>query len=382
MLDRVAFHLPIRTDRNGTGTDLDESGANRILDLAAGQVIVYDIGLFENCLHEDPKVRHQIHEHIKRGMRAAALLKQKGLGVKGITLFVGRNPKLTVTQNLRLFETEIIPLIKFAKSLGLVVYFENCPMCGWNTRSLWVNNLAHSPGMWYALYLIAKKHEVADSIFITYDASHDSLQMTCPSASFAFMKAAGAASMLDRFHGKDLIRNPGKVAAWTGRGKTAMRGDERLDGEPADDPAAQLAAWGEMIGDHGMVCVKHYNPRAQIEQREIDWVLHQVHARTILGLNPSLSVMHMEHEFNPCRTQDREMIEELLILSAEGFRAADQLADTYVRSAEWAKTRKIALPNQPYVEFDNIPGLDAEILAIRQFVAREFDYPEALSLAA
>jgi hypothetical protein len=50
--------------------------------------------------------------------------------------FVGRNQKLQMDQNLKMFEEVFIPLLKEAKARGIEYRVEQCPMPGWTTLAV------------------------------------------------------------------------------------------------------------------------------------------------------------------------------------------------------------------------------------------------------
>lgn len=372
MLDPVAAHLAAITRKDGSGEDLSDANATQIITWCDGKVVIGSLGFFENMLHENAGVRNQLAEHLLRVGRASVLLAPAGC--KGVTIFLGRNPELSLPQNLALVVSFIMPLLVELKKLGVKrVLFENCPMPGWNTRGLWVNNLANTPYVWYMLWLLARKFDVADIVGLTYDASHDLLQGTRPEWSFAFLKAAGCESFLKEVHGKDLHPSPENIAAFTRRGQQLLLPCHDAAGLEVSDLSLQGAAWGEMIGGHSLPGIKHYNPTLEEKGLECNWRMHQLLLRTLLGLDVENSVFIVENEFFPIRNagafQSKELylevVETFLGATFEFVRHTDALAaaevanlELFASSSAWLKQGSILVPNKPWDD-----GLDRGGLA-------------------
>ncbi|GAA5145439.1 sugar phosphate isomerase/epimerase [Nocardioides marinquilinus] len=116
------------------------------------------VAYYENNLHADERVREQTHEHLRRCIDAAQLL---GVGLVGT--FVGRDVTRTVTENLRLAEKVLPPLVDYAAERDVRLVIENCPMEGWHPDG-YPANLAYSPELWGWL---------ADlGLWLNYDPSH------------------------------------------------------------------------------------------------------------------------------------------------------------------------------------------------------------------
>ncbi len=149
--DWEASHLDVEsfaaTDAERVGSILDRHG----LTLSA-------VAYYENNLHQDVAVREATHEHLRRCIDAAQLL---GVGLVGT--FVGRDISRTVTENLRLAEQVLPPLVEYAGARDVRLVIENCPMEGWHPDG-YPANLAYSPELWDWL---------ADlGLWLNYDPSH------------------------------------------------------------------------------------------------------------------------------------------------------------------------------------------------------------------
>lgn len=139
---------PDRPGRDWEATHLDvehftPDDAERVRSLLAGlDLSVSAVAYYENNLHEDQAVREATHEHLRRCIDAAGLL---GVGLVGT--FVGRDISRTVTDNLRLAEAVLPPLVEYAAAHDVRLVIENCPMEGWHPDG-YPANLAYSPELW------------------------------------------------------------------------------------------------------------------------------------------------------------------------------------------------------------------------------------------
>ncbi|MGY2704435.1 sugar phosphate isomerase/epimerase family protein [Nocardioides sp. HB32] len=149
--DWEASHLDVETfgvaDADRVRSLLDQAG----LTLSA-------VAYYENNLHEDQETREATHEHLRRCIDAAQLL---GVGLVGT--FVGRDVSRTMTENLRLAEKVLPPLVEYAAARDVRLVIENCPMEGWHPDG-YPANLAYSPELWGWM---------ADlGLWLNYDPSH------------------------------------------------------------------------------------------------------------------------------------------------------------------------------------------------------------------
>lgn len=354
MLDPVAAHLPIRTTSAMEGVDLSPEHAAAVIKACQTQKVrICDLGYFDDLLHKDESIRRKIHAHLLRCGRAAVQLSKVGCG--GVTTFIGRHTDLDMDQNVALFEKEVIPLLKQFKDMGLTLWIEQCPMPGWNTTDVFVNNIGHCAGMWIKLMRIAEKHDVDDALRITYDESHDILMGNTHHGSFAAMRAAGLGHMVNRFHGKQQYRNRALTALWTAMGKMIDNGC-RVDGEPHPDPSRQGGAWGVMTCSHGMIGLGHHNPLSIVLGLEADWLDHQIAARSVLGLDPSQTYFILEHEWGANRIQDPARVLEMIKLSVRYIRGIDVAADAIHCASKWVGQYGLTLPGTLNPAYD-IPGL-------------------------
>ncbi|MGI5152267.1 sugar phosphate isomerase/epimerase family protein [Plantactinospora sp. CA-294935] len=155
---------PREPDRPWQASHLDVHGfdaaeADQVRALLAGHgLTVSAVAYYENNLHADPATRERIHRHLRRCVDAAALL-----GCEHVGTFVGRDVTRTVTENLRLAEEILPPLVAYAADRGVRLVVENCPMEGWHPDG-YPANLAYSPELWDWLGGLG--------LFLNFDPSH------------------------------------------------------------------------------------------------------------------------------------------------------------------------------------------------------------------
>jgi sugar phosphate isomerase/epimerase len=316
LLDPVANTLDLRKPFDAARRDRVEAAVK------ASGVAIADIGYFDNLLHEDAAIRKKKHDFTRRVFDAAALL-----GIEAVCGFVGRNQALSMDQNLGFFEREFIPLLKEAKDRGLRYRVEQCPMPGWTTGDNFHNNIAYTPGTWIALHRICEKHGVGDQFRIHYDPSHAILMGQDTRSLFQYLKDTGYAFLIDGFHVKGQVVDAKGVSAWGYGGQTVERGDWK-DGKPSARPADQLNAWKKqtVLCEHELPGTARHDPLAYLQNRTVDWLDHQLAARELLPLDVKNTVLIVEHEYGPARTQDKERLAPVLAGSIAFTKKIDEAA--------------------------------------------------------
>lgn len=316
LLDPVANTLDLRQPFDNARRDRVEAA------IRATSVTIADLAYFDNLLHEDDAIRKKKHEFMRRVFDAAVLL-----GVPAVCGFVGRNQALSMDQNLAFFESEFIPLLKEAKARGLRYRVEQCPMPGWTTGDNFHNNIAYTPGTWIALYRICEKHGVGDVFRIHYDPSHAVLMGQDTRSIFQYLKETGYAFLIDGFHVKGQVIDARGLAAWGYGGQTVERGDWK-DGKPSTKPADQVNAWKKqtVFCEHELPGTARHDPLAYLQNRSVDWLDHQLAARELLPLDIEKTVLIVEHEYGPARTQDKERLKPVLAGSIAFTKKIDEAA--------------------------------------------------------
>jgi len=316
MLDPVANTLDLRAP-------FDNKRRDRVLAaMKQTGVGMTDVAYFDNMLTDDDANRKKKHDFMIRSMDAAV-----ALGLKAVCGFVGRNIKLSMDQNLIMFEKEFIPLLKAAKDRGLQYRVEQCPMPGWNTTDLWVNNIAHVPGAWIALHKICEKHGVGDQFRIHYDPSHSILMGMDTRSIFQFLKDTGYGFLIAGFHVKGQVINSKGVSEWGYQGQVFQRGDW-IDGKVSPNPADHGNAWKKQIAynQHELPGTAKHDPLAYLQNRTVDWLDHQLAARELLNLDVANTPLVVEHEYPLARIQDKNLLLPILKGSLAFTRKIDEAA--------------------------------------------------------
>jgi len=305
MLDPVANTLDLRKP-------FDASRARRVqAALKTAGIALSDLAYFDNLLHHDRPVRRKKHDFLRRVFDAA-----EALDVGAVCGFVGRNNELTLEQNLAEFEAVFVPLLKDAKSRGLVYRVEQCPMPGWTTDDSFHNNIAYTPGAWIALHRICEKHGVGDQFRIHYDPSHAILMGQDTRSMFQYLKDTGYNFLIAGFHVKGQVIDAKGVAAWGYGGQTLDRGADPVN------------AWKKqtVLAEHELPGTARHDPLAYLQNRTVDWLDHQLAARELLAIDVARTPLIVEHEYPKARIQDRERLKPILQASIEFVRRIDQAA--------------------------------------------------------
>ncbi len=152
-----------------THIDVDNLNVDQILGLTRHYgVSISALGYYPNPLDPDPEKAAFHREHLKAVIRAAAKL-----GVPAVTTFIGRNPTLNMTDNLKLFAEHWPGIVQVAEECNVKIGIENCPM--WFTDDEWPGgkNLATTPAVWDRMFEIIP----SPILGLNYDPSHMIWQM-------------------------------------------------------------------------------------------------------------------------------------------------------------------------------------------------------------
>ena len=177
-----------RADHIATHLDYDNftpERAKRVLEICNNENIRISVGAYDNLIGaktEEMQLANQ--NHILKLIRMAAMLGGDANDVVCGT-FVGYDHILGRTdggfeKNLLKFKKVFQPILNYAKSLGVTVCVENCPMEGWLpvTAPDAYNNL---PGCLAARKLMSAVLDDDSALQETYDPSHDIWQHIDPS---------------------------------------------------------------------------------------------------------------------------------------------------------------------------------------------------------
>ncbi len=121
-------------------------------------LVISALAYYENNLHPHERRRLQIADHVRRNVDAAQLL-----GVPFVGTFIGRDPSLSVKENVALAERVLPPLVEYAGERGVKLIIENCVMEGWHPDG-YPGNIAYSPELWEWMFSLG--------FYLNYDPSH------------------------------------------------------------------------------------------------------------------------------------------------------------------------------------------------------------------
>ena len=145
-------------------TRFGKTDARRVNELAAAAgVALSGLGYYPNPLAPDPAEAKVYVDHIKKVIRAAALL-----GMGQMNTFVGRDWTKSVEANWPRFKRTWKPLVRYAENRGVRIGIENCPMFFTDDEWPGGKNLAHSPALWRRMF----EDIPSDHFGLNYDPSH------------------------------------------------------------------------------------------------------------------------------------------------------------------------------------------------------------------
>ena len=126
------------------------------------------LGYYPNPMDPDEKLGAFYREHIKKVIKAAAIL-----GISRVNTFVGRDYHKNVAYNLEKFKEVWPEIIVLADSLQIKIGIENCPMFFTDDEWPGGKNLATTPKIWDQLFSIIPSNNFG----LNYDPSHMVFQM-------------------------------------------------------------------------------------------------------------------------------------------------------------------------------------------------------------
>lgn len=128
------------------------------------KVKISSLAYYPNTMDPNVEKRAVSIKHLHMLIDASARL-----GVNMVTTFIGRDPKKTVSENLKLVSEIWPPILDHAKEKGVKIAIENCPMLLF-TEDEWPGgqNQMTTPAIWRKVFEILDY----DNLGINYDPSH------------------------------------------------------------------------------------------------------------------------------------------------------------------------------------------------------------------
>lgn len=176
-------HLPIEEMTPGLASEIAD-------DIAAQGLVISGLGYYPNPLHADAAHRETVIGHLKKVIRAAAMMK---VGV--VNTFVGGDRTLTLDQNWARADQIFPEILAHARDQGVTLAFENCPMIFSHDEWPGGHNIAYSPKIWRRVF-----DSWGDGVGMNFDPSHLVWQMIDP---LRFIQEFGARMV--HVHAKDLM---------------------------------------------------------------------------------------------------------------------------------------------------------------------------------
>ncbi|QEW19521.1 Hydroxypyruvate isomerase [Marinibacterium anthonyi] len=130
-------------------------------DLAARDIEVSALGYYPNVLSQDEDEAEHARDYLMKVITQA-----RRLGVPVVATFAGRNPHLSVEDNLPGFKEVYSRIMDHAETEGVKIAMENCPMMDRFTME--GENIAFSPEIWKALFELVP----SDHLGLELDPSH------------------------------------------------------------------------------------------------------------------------------------------------------------------------------------------------------------------
>jgi sugar phosphate isomerase/epimerase len=126
------------------------------------------LGYYPNPMDPDQKKAEFYRNHIKKIIRAAAIL-----GIPTVNTFIGRDYTKNVDYNIKMFSEVWPEIIQLADELNIKIGIENCPMFFTDDEWPGGKNLATTPKIWDQLFSIIPSKNFG----LNYDPSHMVWQM-------------------------------------------------------------------------------------------------------------------------------------------------------------------------------------------------------------
>lgn len=175
-----------RKDHVATHLDYDNftpETAKKVLDICNKTGLRISVGSYDNLIGGDKNQQIKNQNHILKLIRIAAMLGGDANDVVcgsfvGYDVDLG-NQENGFEKNLEKFKKVFQPMLNYAKSLGVTVCVENCPMEGWRPLSS-TDCYCNLPGCLAARKLMYAILDDDSALQETYDPSHDIWQHIDP----------------------------------------------------------------------------------------------------------------------------------------------------------------------------------------------------------
>lgn len=148
-------------------TTFTEDTAAHVRDLVRIHgVNISGLGYYPNPLDADSTHRQMVVDHLKKVIRAAPQV-----GVNVVNTFIGRDHTRNLEENLARMPEVWLPVVKEAKSAGVKIGIEHCPMLYSDDQWPGGKNLACTPAIWRKM-LAAFDATAPGVVGLNFDPSH------------------------------------------------------------------------------------------------------------------------------------------------------------------------------------------------------------------
>ncbi|TWT36329.1 Inosose dehydratase [Posidoniimonas corsicana] len=222
-------------------TNLTPAMADDILGVCDRHgVSISALGFYSVPLSADREQAEAAIAYLHTLIDAAPLLRQTL-----INTFVGADYRLSMDENLKLYEQVWPDIVRHAEDQGVRIGIENCPVLNRNTWPFGVN-LAHSPAVWRRMFDAIP----SASLGLNYDPSHMAMQLMDPIAPLREF-----ADRVLHVHAKDMRVDPDRLNDVGSLALPMDRSAAKIPGRGDIDWAALVATLCE-TGYGGAVCVE------------------------------------------------------------------------------------------------------------------------------
>jgi sugar phosphate isomerase/epimerase len=157
--DKICQYYAATIDATTLNDDIAEK-KRKVLENK--KIKISSLAYYDNNLSPDQNKRKKIHEHLKKVINAAQMMKTELVGT-----FIGRNPSKTIEENIKEAVPIFSDLVTYARDRGVKLMIENCPMIGWQMEGL-VGNVFFAPSIWEDFF-----NSIPDDYFgMNFDPSH------------------------------------------------------------------------------------------------------------------------------------------------------------------------------------------------------------------
>ena len=146
-------HIDVETFNQNMANEIKQNLKEKGLGIST-------LSYYANNLDPNPETRKAHHSHLKKVIAAASMLEVPMVGT-----FAGKDPSLSLPENLKEFQDVFLELLEYARPHQVKLIIENCPAYSSSPTG---QNLAHSPEMWEQMFVLIPD----ENLGLNFDPSH------------------------------------------------------------------------------------------------------------------------------------------------------------------------------------------------------------------